>query len=124
MWLLAVTCVSSPGPLPPAALRWLSTGHPDQLSVAWGATAGGRDGYTLTLYHAQLGTVAATALLGRDTHNFTFTGLAPGYEYSLEATATAGQYQTAAPKISSWTCEYLEHCPLQRGGRYHTTGLS
>ncbi|XP_031988928.1 receptor-type tyrosine-protein phosphatase V-like isoform X5 [Corvus moneduloides] len=91
-------------PLPPAALRWLSTGHPDRLSVAWGATAGGRDGYTLTLYHAQLGTVAATASLGRDTHNFTFTGLAPGYEYSLEATATAGQYQTAAPKISGWTC--------------------
>ncbi|XP_058711741.1 receptor-type tyrosine-protein phosphatase V-like isoform X3 [Poecile atricapillus] len=90
-------------PLPPAALRWLSTGHPDRLSVAWGATAGGRDGYTLTLHHAQLGTVAATASLGRDTHNFTFTGLAPGHEYSLEATATAGQYQAAAPKISGWT---------------------
>ncbi|NXC60826.1 PTPRV phosphatase, partial [Aleadryas rufinucha] len=90
-------------PLPPAALRWLSTGHPDRLSVAWGATAGGRDGYTLTLYHARLGTVAATASLERDTHNFTFTGLAPGHEYSLEATAMAGQYQAAAPKISGWT---------------------
>ncbi|XP_053854303.1 receptor-type tyrosine-protein phosphatase V-like [Vidua macroura] len=91
-------------PLPPAAVRWLSTGHPDRLSVAWGATAGGTDGYTLTLYRARLGTVAATASLGRDTHNFTFTGLAPGHEYSLEATATAGQYQAAAPKISGWTC--------------------
>ncbi|NWW19963.1 PTPRV phosphatase, partial [Falcunculus frontatus] len=90
-------------PLPPATLRWLSMGHSDHLSVAWGATAGGRDGYTLTLYHAQLGTVAATASLGRDTHNFTFMGLAPGHEYSLEATATAGQYQAAAPKISGWT---------------------
>ncbi|NWR07876.1 PTPRV phosphatase, partial [Paradoxornis webbianus] len=90
-------------PLPPAALRWLSTGHPDRLSVAWGATAGGRDGYTLTLYRAHLGTVAATASLGRDTHNFTFTGLAPGHEYSLEATATAGQYRAAAPRISGWT---------------------
>ncbi|NXY11627.1 PTPRV phosphatase, partial [Pteruthius melanotis] len=90
-------------PLPPAALRWLSTGHPDRLSVAWRATAGGRDGYTLTLYRAPLGTVAATASLGRDTHNFTFTGLAPGHEYSLEAAATAGQYQAAAPKISGWT---------------------
>ncbi|XP_015506403.1 receptor-type tyrosine-protein phosphatase V-like isoform X2 [Parus major] len=90
-------------PLPPAAVRWLSTGHPDRLSVAWGATAGDRDGYTLTLHHAQLGTVAATASLGRDTHNFTFTGLAPGHEYSLEATATAGQYRAAAPKISGWT---------------------
>ncbi|KAI1230881.1 Receptor-type tyrosine-protein phosphatase V, partial [Lamprotornis superbus] len=91
-------------PLPPAALRWLSTGQPDRLSVAWGTSAGNRDGYTLTLYHAPLGTVAATASLGRDTHNFTFTGLAPGHEYSLEATATAGQYQAAAPKISGWTC--------------------
>ncbi|NXM90232.1 PTPRV phosphatase, partial [Oenanthe oenanthe] len=90
-------------PLPPAALHWLGTGHPDRLSVAWGAPAGGRDGYTLTLYQAPLGTVAATASLGRDSHNFTFLGLAPGHEYSLEATATAGQYQAAAPKISGWT---------------------
>ncbi|KAJ7421764.1 receptor-type tyrosine-protein phosphatase V-like protein [Pitangus sulphuratus] len=90
-------------PLPPAAVRLLSTGHPDGLSAAWGAAAGGREGYTLTLYHARLGTVAATASLGRDTHNFTFTGLAPGHEYSLEASATAGQYRAAAPKISGWT---------------------
>uniref|UniRef100_A0A8C3N684 protein-tyrosine-phosphatase n=1 Tax=Geospiza parvula TaxID=87175 RepID=A0A8C3N684_GEOPR len=90
-------------PLPPAAVRLLSSGHPDRLSVAWGAPAGGRDGYSLTLYRAALGTVAATASLGRDTHNFTFTGLAPGHEYSLEVAATAGQYQAAAPKISAWT---------------------
>ncbi|NXD27257.1 PTPRV phosphatase, partial [Spelaeornis formosus] len=90
-------------PLPPAALRWLSTGHPHTLSVAWGAAPGGRDGYTLTLYRAPLGTVAATASLGRDSHNFTFMGLAPGHEYSLEAAATAGQYQAAAPRISGWT---------------------
>ncbi|XP_064588921.1 receptor-type tyrosine-protein phosphatase V-like isoform X2 [Zonotrichia leucophrys gambelii] len=90
-------------PLPPAAVRLLSPGHPDRLSVAWGAPAGGRDGYSLTLYRAALGTVAATASLGRDSHNFTFTGLAPGHQYSLEVTATAGQYQAAAPKISAWT---------------------
>ncbi|XP_051627597.1 receptor-type tyrosine-protein phosphatase V-like isoform X2 [Manacus candei] len=90
-------------PLPPTAVRWLSTGHPDGLSAAWGAAAGGREGYTLTLFHARPGTVAATASLGRDTHNFTFTGLAPGHEYSLEASATAGPYQAAAPKISGWT---------------------
>lgn len=118
-----MSCAGSPGPLPPASVRLLSTGHPDRLSVAWGPAAGGRDGYTLTLYHAQLGTVAATASLGRDTHNFTFMGLDPGHEYSLEATATAGPYQAAAPKISGWTCEYLK-CPLQRGGKCHTTGLS
>ncbi|NWU08790.1 PTPRV phosphatase, partial [Cephalopterus ornatus] len=90
-------------PLAPAAVRLLSTGHPDRLSAAWDAAAGGRDGYTLTLYHARLGTVATTASLGRDTHNFTFTGLAPGHEYSLEASAMAGLYQAAAPKISGWT---------------------
>ncbi|NWX63821.1 PTPRV phosphatase, partial [Promerops cafer] len=90
-------------PLPPAAVRWLSTGHPDRLSGAWAPAPGGTDGYTLTLYHARLGTVAAAASLGRDTHNFTFMGLAPGHEYSLEATATAGQYQAAAPNITGWT---------------------
>ncbi|NXQ94898.1 PTPRV phosphatase, partial [Sagittarius serpentarius] len=90
-------------PLPPAAVHWLSMGHPDRLSTSWGAPAGGRDGYTLTLYHAQLGTVAATASLRRDTHNFTFMGLTPGYEYSLEVSATAGPYQAAAPNISGWT---------------------
>ncbi|XP_009079776.1 PREDICTED: receptor-type tyrosine-protein phosphatase V-like, partial [Acanthisitta chloris] len=90
-------------PLPPATVRLLSTGHPDRLSASWGATSGGRDGYTLTLYHAWLGTVAATASLGRDTHNFTFTGLAPGHEYSLEASAITGPYQAAAPNTSGWT---------------------
>ncbi|XP_054032254.1 receptor-type tyrosine-protein phosphatase V-like [Dryobates pubescens] len=90
-------------PLPPAALRWLSLGHPERLSAAWAAAPGGRDGYTLTLYRAPLGTVAATASLGRDSHNFTFLGLTPGCEYSLEAAATAGPYQAAAPNASGWT---------------------
>ncbi|XP_009997936.1 PREDICTED: receptor-type tyrosine-protein phosphatase V-like [Chaetura pelagica] len=90
-------------PLPPATLRWLSQGHPDTLSASWGAPAGGRDGYSLTLRRAALGTVAATASLGRDTHNFTFTGLAPGYEYSLEASTMAGPYRAAAPNINGWT---------------------
>lgn len=97
-------------------MRWLSTGHPDRLSASWGPAAGGRDSYTLTLYHVWLGTVAATVSLRRDTHNFTFTDLAPGYEYSLETSATAGPYQAVAPNISGWTCEYLEGCCLQRMG--------
>ncbi|NWZ85396.1 PTPRV phosphatase, partial [Poecile atricapillus] len=90
-------------PLPPASVRLLSTGHPDRLSVAWGATAGGRDGYTLTLHHAQLGTVAATASLGRDTHNFTFTGLAPGSKYVLEVASVAGSFRAPAGNVSNWT---------------------
>ncbi|NWZ41169.1 PTPRV phosphatase, partial [Brachypodius atriceps] len=90
-------------PLPPAAVRLLSTGHPDRLSVAWGASAGGRDGYTLTLYRAQLGTVAATASLGRDTHNFTFTGLAPGSKYLLEVASVAGSFRAPAGNVSNWT---------------------
>ncbi|XP_009983628.1 PREDICTED: receptor-type tyrosine-protein phosphatase V-like, partial [Tauraco erythrolophus] len=90
-------------PLPPATVHWLITGHPDRLSASWGAAAGGRDGYALTLYYAWLGTVVATASLGRDTHNFTFMDLTPGYKYSLEASAVAGPYQAAAPNISGWT---------------------
>ncbi|XP_039554497.1 receptor-type tyrosine-protein phosphatase V-like isoform X4 [Passer montanus] len=90
-------------PLPPAAVRLLSTGHPDRLSVAWGAAAGGRDGYTLTLYRAPLGTVAATASLGRDTHNFTFTGLAPGSKYLLEVASVAGSFRAPAGNVSNWT---------------------
>ncbi|NWH37412.1 PTPRV phosphatase, partial [Chloropsis hardwickii] len=90
-------------PLPPAAVRLLSLGHPDRLSVAWGPTAGGRDGYTLTLYHARLGTVAATASLGRDTHNFTFMGLAPGSKYLLEVASVAGSFRAPAGNVSNWT---------------------
>uniref|UniRef100_A0A8C0VKY2 protein-tyrosine-phosphatase n=1 Tax=Cyanistes caeruleus TaxID=156563 RepID=A0A8C0VKY2_CYACU len=90
-------------PLPPASVHLLSMGHPDRLSVAWGATAGGRDGYTLTLHHAQLGTVAATASLGRDTHNFTFTGLAPGSKYVLEVASVAGSFRAPAGNVSNWT---------------------
>ncbi|NXJ68450.1 PTPRV phosphatase, partial [Rostratula benghalensis] len=90
-------------PVPPAAVRLLSTGHPDRLSASWEAAAEGRDGYTLTLYHALLGSRAATTSLGRDTHNFTFTGLAPGCKYSLEASTVSGPYQAAAPNVSAWT---------------------
>lgn len=97
---------NSPGPLPPAAVRLLSMGHPDRLTASWGAVAGGRDSYALTLYHVQLGTVAATTSLGRDTHNFTFMGLAPGSKYVLEVVSMAGPYQTPAGNVSNWTCEY------------------
>lgn len=96
----------SPGPLPPATVRLLSTGHPDRLSASWGAAAGGRDGYVLTLHHGRLRTLAATASLGGDTHNFTFTGLAPGSKYVLEVASMAGPYRTPAGNVSNWTCEY------------------
>uniref|UniRef100_A0A8C5T618 protein-tyrosine-phosphatase n=1 Tax=Malurus cyaneus samueli TaxID=2593467 RepID=A0A8C5T618_9PASS len=118
---IKVTQWTSP-PASPTAHVSGNTGHPDRLSVAWGPAAGGTDGYALTLYHAWLGTMAATASLGRDIHNFTFTGLAPGHEYSLEATATTGQYQAAAPRIRGWTRECPGQCPLQRGGKCHTLG--
>ncbi|NXA54296.1 PTPRV phosphatase, partial [Nothocercus julius] len=90
-------------PLPPAAVHFLSTGHSDRLRASWRSAAGERDSYLLTLYHVGLGTVVATASLARDTHNFTFLGLAPGYEYSLEVSATAGPYQAVAHNVSGWT---------------------
>ncbi|OXB72270.1 UNVERIFIED_CONTAM: hypothetical protein H355_003803 [Colinus virginianus] len=90
-------------PLPPAAVRLLSTGHPDRLSASWGAAAGGHNGYTLTLYHAGMGTVAATASAGRDTHNVTFTGLAPGSRYMLEVASVAGSHWAPAGNVSNWT---------------------
>uniref|UniRef100_A0A8B9CEM2 protein-tyrosine-phosphatase n=1 Tax=Anser brachyrhynchus TaxID=132585 RepID=A0A8B9CEM2_9AVES len=102
-------------PLAPANFTLSSPSASALLSASWGAAAGGRDGYTLTLYHTRLGTVAAMASAGRDTHNFTFTGLAPGCQYSLEASATAGPYQAAAPNISGWTRECPEERLLQRG---------
>ncbi|KAM9520003.1 receptor-type tyrosine-protein phosphatase V-like isoform 2-T3 [Guaruba guarouba] len=90
-------------PLPPATVRLLSTGHPDRLSASWGAAAGGRDGYALTLYRAGLGTAAATTSLGRDSLNFTFTGLAPGSKHVLEVASVAGSYHTPAGNVSNWT---------------------
>uniref|UniRef100_A0A8C6JHI7 protein-tyrosine-phosphatase n=1 Tax=Melopsittacus undulatus TaxID=13146 RepID=A0A8C6JHI7_MELUD len=98
-------------PLPPAAVRLLSTGHPDRLSASWGAAAGGRDGYALSLYRAGLGTAAASASLGRDTHSFTFTGLAPGSKHVLEVASVAGSYLTPAGNVSNWTpLELLTSC--------------
>ncbi|XP_062450970.1 receptor-type tyrosine-protein phosphatase V-like isoform X4 [Rhea pennata] len=90
-------------PLPPEAVHFLSMGHSDRLSASWRAAAGKRDGYVLTLYHVRLSTMVATASIGRDTHNFTFMSLDPGYEYSLEVSATAGPYQAVAQNISGWT---------------------
>ncbi|NXG36297.1 PTPRV phosphatase, partial [Dromaius novaehollandiae] len=90
-------------PLPPATVCLLSEGHSDRLRASWGAAAGGRDGYALTLYHVSLDTVAATASFGNDTHNFTFTGLAPGSKYVLEVVSIAGSYRTSAGNVSNWT---------------------
>lgn len=92
-------------------MRLLSLGHPDQLSATWAAADGGRDSYSLMLYHAWLGTVAAVTSLGRDSHNFTFTGLAPGSRYLLEVASVAGSYSASAGNVSNWTCE----CPALRG---------
>ncbi|XP_014728095.1 PREDICTED: LOW QUALITY PROTEIN: receptor-type tyrosine-protein phosphatase V-like [Sturnus vulgaris] len=89
-------------------LRSLSPGT--HYSVAVSATAGPFHASTsnfthctLTLYHAPLGTVAATASLGRDTHNFTFTGLAPGSKYLLEVASVAGSCRAPAGNVSNWT---------------------
>ncbi|NXA42270.1 PTPRV phosphatase, partial [Eudromia elegans] len=90
-------------PLPPVAVHFPSMGHSDRLRASWRAAAGQQDSYALTLYRVQPGTVVATASLARDTHNFTFLGLAPGYEYALEVSATAGPYRAAAHNVSAWT---------------------
>uniref|UniRef100_A0A8B9GEA4 protein-tyrosine-phosphatase n=1 Tax=Amazona collaria TaxID=241587 RepID=A0A8B9GEA4_9PSIT len=82
-------------------LGW--TEHPTVLSASWGAAAGGRDGYALILYRAGLGTAAATASLGRDSHNFTFTGLAPGSKHVLEVASVAGSHHAPAGNVSNWT---------------------
>uniref|UniRef100_A0A663LTD2 protein-tyrosine-phosphatase n=1 Tax=Athene cunicularia TaxID=194338 RepID=A0A663LTD2_ATHCN len=68
-----------------------------QLSASWGAAAGGREGYALTLYHARLG-----------TSKFTFSGLAPGHKYLLEVVSVAGPYAASAGNISDWTSKWQE----------------
>uniref|UniRef100_A0A8D0KR65 protein-tyrosine-phosphatase n=1 Tax=Strix occidentalis caurina TaxID=311401 RepID=A0A8D0KR65_STROC len=92
--------------------------HPSasMLQASWAAVGRGAEGYLVDVYDT------ASTSLGRDTHNFTFMGLTPGYEYSLEASATAGPYQAAAPNISGWTRECLEECLLQRGGSVSPLG--
>ncbi|EMP41015.1 Receptor-type tyrosine-protein phosphatase V [Chelonia mydas] len=91
-------------PLAPLAVRVANQGHPDRLSASWGAAAGGREGYALTLYHAGSGAVAARAVAGENAHNFTFAELAPGYRHSLEVVSIAGPYRVAAANVSDWTC--------------------
>ncbi|XP_074920814.1 receptor-type tyrosine-protein phosphatase V-like [Chelonoidis abingdonii] len=90
-------------PVAPLTVSVANQGHPDRLSASWGAAAGGREGYVLTLYHAGSGAVAARAIAGEDTHNFTFTELAPGYRHSLEVVSIAGPYRAAADNVSDWT---------------------
>ncbi|XP_065448416.1 receptor-type tyrosine-protein phosphatase V-like isoform X6 [Chrysemys picta bellii] len=90
-------------PLAPPNVYLTNQGRPDRLSASWGAAAGERDGYTLTLYHARVGTVAANASVGKDAHEFTFSGLAPGHKYLLEVASAAGPYRTFAGNISDWT---------------------
>uniref|UniRef100_A0A8C0IUP4 protein-tyrosine-phosphatase n=1 Tax=Chelonoidis abingdonii TaxID=106734 RepID=A0A8C0IUP4_CHEAB len=90
-------------PLAPPNVYLRNQGHSDRLSASWGAGAGERDGYTLTLYHAQAGTVAANASVRKDAHKFTFSGLAPGHKYLLEVASVAGPYRTFAGNISDWT---------------------
>lgn len=106
----------SPGPLAPSNVYLTNQGRPDRLSASWGAAAGERDGYTLTLYHARAGTVAANASLGKGAHKFTFSGLAPGHKYLLEVASAAGPYRTSAGNISDWTSEWWEPqrlCPAR-----------
>ncbi|XP_075766295.1 receptor-type tyrosine-protein phosphatase V-like isoform X2 [Pelodiscus sinensis] len=91
-------------PLPPLNVSLRNEGRPDRLSASWGAAAGGRDGYTLTLCHAGSGAVAARASLGKDAHNFTFADLAPGSRYLLQVASLAGPYEAAAGNVSDWTC--------------------
>ncbi|XP_074833342.1 receptor-type tyrosine-protein phosphatase V-like [Carettochelys insculpta] len=91
-------------PLAPPDVSLMSRGHPDRLSASWGAAAGGRDGYKLTLYRAGAGAMVAQAALGKDTHNFTFADLAPGSLHLLQVASTAGPFETAAANASAWTC--------------------
>lgn len=89
----------------PSNVYLTNQGRPDRLSASWGAAAGGREGYALTLYHAGSGAVAARAVAGENAHNFTFAELAPGYRHSLEVVSIAGPYRVAAANVSDWTCE-------------------
>lgn len=98
----------SPDPLAPTNVYLTNQGRPDRLSASWSAAAGEQDGYTLILYHAQSGAVAANASVGKDAHKFTFSGLAAGHKYLLEVVSTAGPYRTSAGNISDWTSEWWE----------------
>ncbi|KYO33228.1 receptor-type tyrosine-protein phosphatase beta [Alligator mississippiensis] len=102
-WASAANVSNWTCPLAPLALRLVNEEHPDRLSASWEAAAGSRDSYMLTLYHAGSGTVVASVSLGKDAHNFTFVGLAPGHRYILEAVSKAGPCLMPARNISDWT---------------------
>lgn len=93
-------------PLPPLNVYVTNQGHPDRLMASWGAAAGERDGYLLTLYYAGSGSVAANASVGRDANKFTFSRLAPGHKYLLEVVSMAGPYMASAGNNSDWTSEW------------------
>nr|XP_033774579.1 receptor-type tyrosine-protein phosphatase V-like isoform X2 [Geotrypetes seraphini]XP_033774580.1 receptor-type tyrosine-protein phosphatase V-like isoform X2 [Geotrypetes seraphini]XP_033774581.1 receptor-type tyrosine-protein phosphatase V-like isoform X2 [Geotrypetes seraphini] len=90
-------------PLASSRANVTNGGHSDILQVVWEKTSGDRDSYTLTLYDTRQRTVALRKLLAEDIRNFTFTGLTPGNEYTVEIVTTAGPYGRAAANITEWT---------------------
>nr|XP_060628473.1 receptor-type tyrosine-protein phosphatase V-like isoform X1 [Anolis sagrei ordinatus] len=90
-------------PLPPRIVHISNKGYTDKLNAFWEPTAGGHDGYVLTLYYTGSGTVAAKASVAKGVTNFTFTGLIPGSEYLLEVASTAGPHRIPARNVSDWT---------------------
>ncbi|XP_042322212.1 receptor-type tyrosine-protein phosphatase V-like isoform X3 [Sceloporus undulatus] len=90
-------------PLPPRVVHLSNKGYTDRLSAFWEPTAGGHDGYVLTLYYAGSGFVAAKTLVEKAVTNFTFTSLIPGTEYLLEVASMAGPHRISARNVSDWT---------------------
>uniref|UniRef100_A0A8C8VLS2 protein-tyrosine-phosphatase n=1 Tax=Pelusios castaneus TaxID=367368 RepID=A0A8C8VLS2_9SAUR len=103
LWGSPSSCQQSTYPLAPRNVSLTNQGFSDRLNASWGAAAGERDSYTLTLYHARSGAGAAKVSVGKDAHTFTFSDLAAGHKYFLEVVSTAGPYRTSAGNISDWT---------------------
>ncbi|XP_070795994.1 receptor-type tyrosine-protein phosphatase V-like [Pituophis catenifer annectens] len=90
-------------PLPASSVQIWNGGHPNRLHMAWAPASGRLDGYELKLYYTGSSTLATQAYLGRDSTNFTYSGLTPGINYLFEILSKAGPHRTSAGNFSAWT---------------------
>uniref|UniRef100_A0A8C4YG76 protein-tyrosine-phosphatase n=1 Tax=Gopherus evgoodei TaxID=1825980 RepID=A0A8C4YG76_9SAUR len=89
-------------PLAPSGVTLTSKRHPLGLSAAWHRASGDRDQFLIHFYSKEL-LMQQNFSVGPDTQNFTFLGLLPGIQYSVEVMALAGPYRASAPSATAWT---------------------
>lgn len=80
-------------------------GQSTSLHASWKVAAAGSVTYSGVLLEAKSQAWLRNVTLGESCANFTFQGLSPGRQYTLEMAAVAGAYRSPVRTATDWTCE-------------------